>query len=1638
MTKHKQTGMIFLMCIFFYICFFQANAISSLLSDTGQNECYNNTEKMSSCPQKGDAFFGQDASYTINSPRYIKLDENGNQLDSADNEWVMVQDNYTGLIWEVKTEDNYLEKYTISESQTYIDSLNDNSFGGYTDWRIPSIEELGTIKNYGDYTCSIDLKFFPHTQPSLYCSSTKRNSEDNYIFVAIFSNGLNTLKPINESVFIRAVRGKQSITLTHLVINPDTTVTDTQTGLMWQTKNLNEKANWQQAINLCENLESAGYTDWRMPNIKEFDPFISRNRQLDYITIDQYFPDINSKTYWSSTTYSNIPSKAWTANFNVGANISSESKNDTFYYAVVRGGQKDISDHIFITHPQQGAALQTGQNITITWEPRGTSGEVKISLSRKGGRNNTYDTDIALTENDGSFNWDITGIVPSVNCVLRIEPQNDLLKGTTQGLFSIADGEPPVLSMIKNQDVFENTINFPIQYTVLDSSGSQITIIAHSSNTELLDNTGIDLGGENPLNITQVSDAFDPVTLSMKISPEKDMTGSTIITLFAQDVGGLTAVNTFILTVNKLNTAPEIYSINDQEIYEDAPLSISFSVTDTNNDPIDLTVVSSNKILVPENDDHMVISELGSNLILSITPAANESGILTLTVIASDPDGLTDSKHFLLNILPVNDPPFFSSTTSEMTTNENAPVTITLHIDDIDDNTFSFQGFSSNTMLVPESNQHMVFFESPANHYLAITPVHNSDGKTTITIIAYDSAGLTAETHFTLTVKSVNVAPIIDPIADLTINEDESKSISISLTDTNNDPIDLTLVSSNKLLVPENIANMSVSVSGNNRILSISPAANEFGNTTITLIASDDSGLTDSESFILTVVPVNDPPVISPINNTLSKMDHSLTINVYVSDIDNSADTLILSAFSSNTTLVPEDSTHLNVTGSGNQRLLYIQPVSNQEGNTTIHLIVQDIGGLTASESFMLTILSKNTSPEITDISDITTEEDIPVTLTVHASDLDGDELQLNAFSSNTSLIPQSNINVTKQNSGHDFLLKLVPLPDEYGYTTISVVAADPDGLTAIKQFMINIKSVNDPPVLESINNITTKENEPVAINIHVSDIEGDMLSFSGYSSNTRLVPENSDHFKFYASLANEYLVITPAQNRYGQTIITLIADDGQESDSINFLLTVETDNPFIITHIDPVENSAGNSIDSIITIVFSRNIDESSINMNTFMINEPVEGELSYAGKEIRFTPEASFQKDTQYYFTLTTDIADSDGNYLENTFSWEMSTYANDPPETPVAVTPETEQNIKLLSDNWVLEASVYKDNDGDYHLQTQWIVRKAGCPYFEDNADDSFHTISTSDLTSHIVYGLKSGLKYYWKVGYMDDGTKRYSWSKEYSFKTGESVSGSKYEISTGEDMDDFNMISIVQWPDNPSAKNVFGPLLEEGYDTKEYRIGTYDPLKNGGSYVEYGNDLVVVPGAAYWFFTRKELQSNISGIPVSKDEDIEIPLRYNPDNGNGWNMIACPNEANYKWEDVEVVAYDADGHIEFGPVPMRAINSTNTLINPRLWRWQDGSYFSDTTLMEKYSGYWVSVKAKNVSLRFPKIAQLKKSKVQKLLTHYLHNVNALLSKTSLIPTTAIANTNDSPPLPIGYNTQGSMSSDSRGCFINTLFQ
>jgi len=126
------------------------------------------------------------------------------------------------------------------------------------------------------------------------------------------------------------------------VDNGDGTITDKATGLMWAKDGNGAGCNngnniaWGAAITFAEGLDFAGYSDWRLPNVKELQSIV------DYGTynpaIDSVFTNTQSGFYWASTIFADSTGYAWGVHFTNG-NVTNGSKGYDYYVRPVRGGQ---------------------------------------------------------------------------------------------------------------------------------------------------------------------------------------------------------------------------------------------------------------------------------------------------------------------------------------------------------------------------------------------------------------------------------------------------------------------------------------------------------------------------------------------------------------------------------------------------------------------------------------------------------------------------------------------------------------------------------------------------------------------------------------------------------------------------------------------------------------------------------------------------------------------------------------------------------------------------------------------------------------------------------------------------------------------------------------------------------------------------------------------------------------------------------------------------------------------------------------------------------------------------------------------------------------------------------------------------
>ena len=106
-----------------------------------------------------------------------------NKTRFKDNGNGTISDKATGLMWEKFPLD---VDRLLPEGITYANNL---TLAGYTDWRVPNINELLSLVNYGAFDGSIYPPFFDEIESVKYLSSTTYFDNYEYIWEVSFLDG---------------------------------------------------------------------------------------------------------------------------------------------------------------------------------------------------------------------------------------------------------------------------------------------------------------------------------------------------------------------------------------------------------------------------------------------------------------------------------------------------------------------------------------------------------------------------------------------------------------------------------------------------------------------------------------------------------------------------------------------------------------------------------------------------------------------------------------------------------------------------------------------------------------------------------------------------------------------------------------------------------------------------------------------------------------------------------------------------------------------------------------------------------------------------------------------------------------------------------------------------------------------------------------------------------------------------------------------------------------------------------------------------------------------------------------------------------------------------------------------------------
>lgn len=349
--------------------------------DTGQTECFEETGGVwdtADCAGTS----GQDGNDPINLPSFKSYDASGNEVPNQDSSAVVVKDEWTGLYWELKTNDANpthgvgVTKAWVFANNTVAGFDADPSYSWLSGpewepdwtWRLPTREELRTIVNYqygdgssvaafeaiagsgpdypliaspdgGYWTCDIVDRQDPFFYWIVY---TRVNKDDDVISSATSMPFRGVYGPPLEEDPPSVAVGEAARSRSFQSTSGSDIVYDTvRTGLSWQKDGTNQR-NWDGAIQYCNGLDLDGLgSTWRLPTIKELETIFKEDHEDATETpiprIDESHFTAVQGMYWSSTTAQKLPEQAWVIDFD-GGKARKQDKTLTHYVRCVSGG----------------------------------------------------------------------------------------------------------------------------------------------------------------------------------------------------------------------------------------------------------------------------------------------------------------------------------------------------------------------------------------------------------------------------------------------------------------------------------------------------------------------------------------------------------------------------------------------------------------------------------------------------------------------------------------------------------------------------------------------------------------------------------------------------------------------------------------------------------------------------------------------------------------------------------------------------------------------------------------------------------------------------------------------------------------------------------------------------------------------------------------------------------------------------------------------------------------------------------------------------------------------------------------------------------------------------------------------------
>ncbi len=336
-------------------------------------------------------------------------------------------------------------------------------------------------------------------------------------------------------------------------------------------------------------------------------------------------------------------------------------------------------------------------------------------------------------------------------------------------------------------------------------------------------------------------------------------------------------------------------------------------------------------------------------------------------------------------------------------------------------------------------------------------------------------------------VHNYNRSPEIVPLSNVTVQQGETRLLTVEALDPDGNP--LTLTATNALTgyrLPDFIS--FADHGGGMGSFTLTPEAGYRGDYTVSLMATDDgdagqsSVATDEISFVVTVETENDPPVLDYIGDKVAVVGIPFELVMRASDLDEEQFNWAMSGLPAAATLTPS--------GSSQTAVLKWLPTFADVGSHTVVFEVSDGGNgdpafvAADNQTIALTVRATNQAPVLAEPGDLVVQEGETLVLPFSATDANGDVLTYSAenLPPGASLNPQSGV------------LTWNPQYGQAGDYSGIVVRAGDGQLSDTVTFGVEVTDTNRAPILIPMFRQLGREGSLLQLSVLGSDLDGDPI----------------------------------------------------------------------------------------------------------------------------------------------------------------------------------------------------------------------------------------------------------------------------------------------------------------------------------------------------------------------------------------------------------------------------------------------------------------------------------------------------------------------------------------------------------------